>query len=184
MGREYQRNCQKWTRDQTRPGPASTDTWLAACFGRACRIWANAALQGRVSMFINRHVRVLGLVTVCLLGSSGVDAQEGLPALATVKSVKCTFPILATGTWRNGKPEATVKPAGLSLEFDSVNLDEGTAVLLVNVGGTASQVRYSRAAVEGDPAFRAVVHRRSALHHDDLSQRDARREAASRPHAT
>lgn len=90
-------------------------------------------------MFINKHVGVLGIVTACLLGSSGVDAQEGLPALATVKNVKCTFPILATGTWRNGKPEATVKPAGLSLEFDAVNLDEGTAVLLVNVGGTAAK---------------------------------------------
>jgi hypothetical protein len=89
-------------------------------------------------MFINRHLRVLGTVTVCFLGSRRVDAQEGQPALAAVKSVKCTFPILATGTWKNGRPEAAVKPAGLSLEFDSVNVDEGTAVLVANVGGTAS----------------------------------------------
>jgi hypothetical protein len=88
-------------------------------------------------MFINRHVRVLGIVTVCFLGSRGVDAQKGQPVLATVKSVKCTFPILATGTWKNGKPEAAVKPASLSLEFDSINVDEGTAVLRVNVGGSA-----------------------------------------------
>jgi hypothetical protein len=89
-------------------------------------------------MFIHKHVRAFGIVTVCLLVSSGLDAQEG-PALATVKSVKCTFPILATGTWKNGKPEAAVKPAGLSLEFDSVNVDEGTAVVFANSGGTASK---------------------------------------------
>ena len=135
-------------------------------------------------MFINRHVRVLGIVTVCLLGSRGVDAQEGLPALATVKSVKCTFPILATGTWRNGKPEATVKPAGLSLEFDSVNVDEGTAVLLVNVGGTASKsdilVRLSKGTLHfvqlftDGPLYTTTI----------FPNGDARREAASRPHAT
>jgi hypothetical protein len=99
-------------------------------------------------MFINRYLRVLGIVTACLLGSTTVDAQEDQQALATVKSVKCSFPIFATGTWRNGQPEAAVKPASLSLEFDSVNLDEGTAVLLANVGGTASKsdilVRLSR----------------------------------------
>ena len=90
-------------------------------------------------MFINRHIRRLGIVIVCFLGCRRVDAQGGQPALATVNSVKCTFPILATGTWKNGKPEAAVKPAGLSLKFDSVNVDEGTAVLLANVGGTASK---------------------------------------------
>jgi hypothetical protein len=90
-------------------------------------------------MFINRHVRLLGIVTVCFLGCRRVDAQGAAPALATVNSVKCTFPILATGTWKNGKPEAAVKPARLSLKFDSVNVDEGTAVVLANAGGTASR---------------------------------------------
>jgi hypothetical protein len=90
-------------------------------------------------MFINRHVKVLGVVAVCFLGFRGVDAQEDPPALATVKTVKCTFSILATGTWKNGKPEAAVKPARLSLTFDSVNVEEGTADLLANAGGTASK---------------------------------------------
>jgi hypothetical protein len=90
-------------------------------------------------MFINRHVRLLGIVTVCFLGCWRVDAQGGPPALATVNSVKCSFPILATGTWKNGKAEAAVKPARLSLKFDSVNVDEGTAVVLANAGGTASR---------------------------------------------
>ena len=90
-------------------------------------------------MFINGHIRVLGIVTVCLLGSPVIDAQEGQQALATVKSLECTFSIVATGTWKNGKPEAGVKPARLSLKFNSINIDEGTAVLLANEGGTASK---------------------------------------------
>jgi len=89
-------------------------------------------------MFINRHVRVLGIVTVWVVGSLGVDAQEAQSTLATVKSVTCTFPILATGTWKNGKAEAAVKPARLALSFDPVDVDEGTAVLVANTGGTAS----------------------------------------------
>ena len=90
-------------------------------------------------MFINKHIRVLGIATVCFLGSRGVNAQEGQPPLATVKSVNCTFPIVATATWKDGKPEAAVKPASLSLKFDTIDVDEGTAVLLENVGGTASK---------------------------------------------
>jgi hypothetical protein len=90
-------------------------------------------------MFINRHVRLLGIVTVCVLGCRGVHAQESQPALATVKSAKCRFPILATGTWKNGKAEAAVKPADLELEFDPVDVDEGTAVLVANAGGTAGR---------------------------------------------
>jgi hypothetical protein len=88
-------------------------------------------------MSIKRYFRVAGIVTLWMLGSSKVDAQEGQMALATVKTVRCVFPLLATGGWKNGKPEAAVKPAGLLLEFESVNVDEGTAVLLANVGGTA-----------------------------------------------
>jgi hypothetical protein len=88
---------------------------------------------------MKRHVRVIGIVTVCFLGSLGVEAQEGHPVLTTVKSVKCTFPMFATGAWKNGKPEAVVKPAHLRLEFDSVNVDEGTATLLANDGGTNSK---------------------------------------------
>jgi hypothetical protein len=90
-------------------------------------------------MLINGHLRALGIVTVCFLGCRGADAQESLPDLATVKTIKCSFPLLATGTWKNGKAEAAVMPARLSLEFDPVDVDGGTAVLLANDGGDAGK---------------------------------------------
>ena len=87
----------------------------------------------------NTQVRALGIVIICFLGSSGADAQQGQPALAAVKSMKCVFPIFASGTWKNGKPEGAVKPASLLLEFESINVDEGTATLPANIGGTAGK---------------------------------------------
>ena len=106
------------------------------------------------------------------------------PALATVKSVNCTFPVVATGTWKNGKPEAAVKPASLTLKFDPVNVDEGTAVLLANDGGTASKsdilVRLSKGTLHfvqmftDGPLYATTI----------FPERDARREAAGGPHAT
>ena len=49
---------------------------------------------------------------------------------ATAKSIRCTFSLNATGTWKkDGPPDAVVKEATLVLWFDSINLDEGTARL-------------------------------------------------------
>lgn len=47
------------------------------------------------------------------------------------KSYRCTFPVIATGTWNKaGSPDATVKASQLILRFESVNVDEGTAELM------------------------------------------------------
>jgi hypothetical protein len=49
---------------------------------------------------------------------------------ATARSIRCTFPLNATGAWKkDGPPDAVVKPAALVLLFDAINLDEGTARL-------------------------------------------------------
>jgi hypothetical protein len=88
-------------------------------------------------MFINRHILAVGIMTVCFPGPRGVDAQEGPPALAKFKSAKCSFPIVATGTWKNAKAEAAVKPSRLTMIFESVDVDEGTAVVPDNAGGSA-----------------------------------------------
>src|SRR3954453_14120790 len=49
---------------------------------------------------------------------------------AGVKSLRCTFVLNATGTWKKeGTPQATVVPSNLVLTFDAINLDEGTARL-------------------------------------------------------
>jgi hypothetical protein len=61
-------------------------------------------------------------------GAARAEAQPPFPArLGTVKALKCVFTVLANGTWKNGEPSAQVKPAMLSMRFDAINTEEGTA---------------------------------------------------------
>jgi hypothetical protein len=69
---------------------------------------------------------VAALFGFLLFAASG-KAQRGAEA---AKSLRCTFPLNATGTWKkDGSPDAAVSPASLVLLFDSINVDEGTAQL-------------------------------------------------------
>ena len=64
------------------------------------------------------------------LGSSTPIAQvPNIPAARFVnaKAVRCSFSVLATGTWKDGVPEAATKPAKLSIAFSSVDTEDGTA---------------------------------------------------------
>ena len=55
-------------------------------------------------------------------------AQPSVPVpLADVHRLKCAFTLVATGTWDNGVPSADVKPATLSMQFDAIDTQEGTA---------------------------------------------------------
>ena len=81
-------------------------------------------------MYRKDHVRVAIAAIVLLVagpfGASGVAQGR----TATAKSMRCTFPLTVTGTWKkDGAPDAGVKPATLVLLFDSINTDEGTARL-------------------------------------------------------
>ena len=96
-------------------------------------------------MSINRILAAAAIAGVLLSIpnlSSGQDPLKG--RLATVKSLKCTFPLVAIGTWAGGtKPEANVKPASLVMQFVDINADEGTARLEASVGAYDIVVRYA-----------------------------------------
>ena len=47
--------------------------------------------------------------------------------LETVKALTRVFPLLANGTWTKGEPQVDVKAAKLSMRFDAINTEEGTA---------------------------------------------------------
>jgi hypothetical protein len=47
--------------------------------------------------------------------------------LVGIKTLSCSFPTMATGTWTKGTAEASVKPAKLSLGFSAIDTDDGTA---------------------------------------------------------
>ena len=77
--------------------------------------------------------------------SSGVHAQDAAPALATATSIACRFSLIAAGTLRADQPKADVKPATLTLQFEAINADEGTAQLKSTFGGKYDIiVRYTK----------------------------------------
>jgi hypothetical protein len=67
-------------------------------------------------------------VLLFALGSHAPHAQtSALPTLENVQRLKCTFTLMATGTWDNDVPRADVKPATLSMQFDAIDTQGGTA---------------------------------------------------------
>jgi hypothetical protein len=95
-------------------------------------------------MPINRMIAVFAVAGALLLVPHSSSAQDDIKGkLATVKSVKCTFPLVAVGTWGSTQPEAKVKASTLVLEFEGINADEGTAQLKSSYGQYDITVRYA-----------------------------------------
>jgi hypothetical protein len=67
-------------------------------------------------------------------GSLMVAQSTDKNPLASVKSLKCRFPVYTVGSWKNGEPKAEVRQAQeFSLEIDEIDTDGGVA----RVSGTA-----------------------------------------------
>jgi hypothetical protein len=70
------------------------------------------------------------MVAAVILFAAPHNSRAAQGKLAAAKSLRCTFQLNATGTWKKeGQPEAALKPATLVLQFDSINVDDGTARL-------------------------------------------------------
>lgn len=92
---------------------------------------------------------LLLLVLLVSVGSPAAHAQRrGQPPppgqfpLATVKSLKCAFPVYASTTWRAGEPQVQVKMTEIVLTYTEIDAQEGTARLfgLSNVGELVARV--------------------------------------------
>ena len=64
-----------------------------------------------------------------------LQAQTAQSPLAKATRVKCTFNLMAVCTWGKEQTEAKTKPANLTLEFETINADEGTAQLKATGAG-------------------------------------------------
>jgi hypothetical protein len=105
-------------------------------------------------MSINRVLAGVTIAGVLLLLPASLKSQNALKGkLAAAKSIKCTFPLVAVGTWTAKQAEANVKPANLSLQFTSINADEGTAQLEASVGQYDIIVRYAEGYLHFIQAF-------------------------------
>src|SRR5215468_6092510 len=88
-------------------------------------------------------MRTLAIAIALLLSTTNIHAQAAREVLSTVKSLNCTFPGRATVTWRNGEAQAEIKTTPLSLRFEAINADEGTARVVGNFGPSDIIVRIS-----------------------------------------
>jgi hypothetical protein len=76
-----------------------------------------------------RHLRTPVLIGLLALGIQAPHAQAPAPvALADVQRLKCAFTHKALGTWQKDlAPAVEILPAKLSMVFDAIDTQDGTA---------------------------------------------------------
>ncbi len=95
-------------------------------------------------MLLKRIPVLLCMAATLMILTCSLQAQDNLKGkLGAARSLRCTFPLMAAGTWMGAQPKAEVKPAKLVLQFVEINADEGTARLEATVGAYDIVVRYA-----------------------------------------
>lgn len=95
-------------------------------------------------MTITRCLVPLGLVVLLFQAGSTPRAQTPAQSLSTAKTLKCQFVLLATGTWaKSGESQAEIKPAALTLGFEEIDVQDGTAEVSGSFGAPYIIVRYA-----------------------------------------
>ena len=95
--------------------------------------------------------KILAVTAICVAGvisiASAASAQSAAvrDKLAKAKSVKCDFPSMSTVEWdkATGRADATIKPSTLSMRFDMIDTDQGTARVIGQFGPSEIIVRNS-----------------------------------------
>jgi hypothetical protein len=95
------------------------------------RVYSKRAMfRRRRAQSVTGRVLTSGMVALvcCVAARSDAVAQDASKSrLSNVKGVTCAFELYATGTWNNGEARAEIKPASLSVRFDEIDIDSGTA---------------------------------------------------------
>ena len=81
-----------------------------------------------------RIATTLMIWAVLVMTSAAQAPNTPSPRLSKATSLKCAFTTQATGTWKSGEAQASVKPAKLAITFNNVNIDEGTAEAVGDTG--------------------------------------------------
>ena len=86
--------------------------------------------------------------------AAAAQVRGATARFAAVKKVTCDFPLYARGGWKDGAPEAEVKPTTLSLKFEDVDTDDGTARAVGSFGASDILVRPTATALHFVQSFR------------------------------
>jgi hypothetical protein len=83
-------------------------------------------------------MRILITAVLAALTSTAVWAQDA-PAeppnpLASLKRLKCRFPVAASASWKAGEPQAQTRMQELGFEITAIDVQDGTAEYLGTAG--------------------------------------------------
>ncbi len=76
---------------------------------------------------IHKQRRWLAALFFTLSLQTVLAQAPGPIALADVQRLKCSFTLMAVGTWEKNVPSAEVTKASLSMQFDAIDTQDGTA---------------------------------------------------------
>lgn len=97
-------------------------------------------------------IAALAVVTLFTWPTQVAHAQT---ALASAKTLRCSLQRQSTGTWtKDGAADASVKQSALTLRFESIDSDSGTAQLRSGAVATEVTVRFAEGYLHLMQAFR------------------------------
>ena len=93
---------------------------------------------------LGRTLAAAVVTIACSMSAAVAVGQErAVDRLTKATSIKCTFPTMAIGGWNGGTPSAEVKPVNLTIGFEEINTDDGTARVIGAFGPSDIIVRLS-----------------------------------------
>lgn len=102
-----------------------------------------------------RRCLTAGLVLhVALIGPAALAQDIRSDRLTSADTLRCLFPLVAAGTWKDGAPHADVRPAALRITFTSINVDEGSATTSGQFGRSEIVAKLSANALHFIQSFR------------------------------
>jgi hypothetical protein len=79
---------------------------------------------------LTRASTLAGVTAAAAVLAAGIVLAQSTDKnpLGQVKSLKCRFSIYASGSWKNGEPQAQIRqPEQLTLDVDEIDTDSGSA---------------------------------------------------------
>lgn len=102
-----------------------------------------------------RVVSALSLAMAVALGGASAGAQSrAANKVAEAKALKCTFSTVTTGNWKDGSAVGEIRPAKLTIGFEDIDSDEGSAIVVGTFGPSDIIVRLSNGTLHLVQSFR------------------------------
>jgi hypothetical protein len=97
---------------------------------------------------------IMTLAAIPVAGAAPAAAQSAQGRLSSATSLACTFPVAATASWTDGVPRAAVKASKLTIQFDKIDRDDGTARVTGDFGPSEIIVRVAGETLHFVQSFR------------------------------